>query len=361
MKILTRTKSEKAWKLVESAAYEGEKELQALLAESPSLISIQDVREGASPLVVAVREFPLPLTNSLDLLAFSANGDMTLIECKLASNPQIKREVIGQALEYGGQLWQMSYEDLDAKIRIRAGKPLAELMREALGETIWDEEAFRENVESALSEGSFILMIIVDQVTDELSRIIHFVNNCGRPAFSFAALEMRRFQSETTEMLVPRVIGDARTFENPAHISARRRWTTEMFFEDAGRKLEKEQIGIVKKLYEFTRQNASEARMGTGAASGSFTFILLRNNNSGSIFSVFSNGDFTINFGYMDKICNRQEIKTFRNQLATIPSFSEIRTTDKSYFTLKGNIAFSKPEYLEQLKEKVLEFKNSLV
>jgi hypothetical protein len=207
MKILARTKPDKVWKLVESAAYDGEKELQKLLAESPSLISIQDVREGAGQLVVAVREFPLPFIGFIDLLAFSAEGDMTLIECKLASNPQIKREVIGQALEYGGQLWQMTYEDLDEKIRIRSGKSLAELMREALGATEWDEEAFRVNVETALEQGSFILMIVVDQVTDELSRIIRFVNNCGQPAFSFAALELRRFQSDQTEMLVPRVLG----------------------------------------------------------------------------------------------------------------------------------------------------------
>ena len=207
MKILVHNKTENLWKLVKSLPYEDEKQLQQLLAASPSLISIEDVREGAGQLVVAVREFPLPFIGFIDLLAFSPEGDMTLIECKLASNPQIKREVIGQALEYGGQLWQMSYEDLDEKIQIRSGKSLAELMRGALGTTPWDEEAFRGNVESALEQGSFILMIVVDQVTDELSRIIRFVNNCGQPAFSFAALELRRFQSDQTEMLVPRVLG----------------------------------------------------------------------------------------------------------------------------------------------------------
>ena len=88
MKILLRNEKKDAWKLVESAAYEGESELQHLLVESPSLISIEDVRSGAGQFVVAVREFPLP-KGSLDLVAFSAAGDITLIECKLASNAEI--------------------------------------------------------------------------------------------------------------------------------------------------------------------------------------------------------------------------------------------------------------------------------
>ncbi|MBI5686126.1 MAG: hypothetical protein HZC54_13720 [Verrucomicrobia bacterium] len=54
-------------------------------------------------------------------------------------------------------------------------------------------------------------MIVVDQINEKLSRIIRFVNTCGKSAFSFAALEMRRFQNDQTEMLIPRVVGDIRS------------------------------------------------------------------------------------------------------------------------------------------------------
>ena len=210
MKILLRHGKSEAWNMVESAKYQDENELQKLLADSPSLISIDDVRPGAGALVTAVREFPLDI-GYVDLVAFSAQGDMAIIECKLADNPEIKRKVIGQALEYGAHFWGMSYSELDEKIKARTGKNLAPLMEEQTDDPAWDEEAFRTNVESALESGSFILMIVVDAITDELSRIIRFVNACGNPAFSFAALEMRRFQSGDAEMLVPRIIGDTRT------------------------------------------------------------------------------------------------------------------------------------------------------
>ena len=135
----------------------------------------------------------------------------------------------------------------------------------------------------------------------------------------------------------------------------RKRWTETIFFEDVKKRLNKKQIGIVNDLYEFTKQNASEVRMGTGAESGSFTFILKRNNRLGSIFSVYSNGDFTVNLGYMEKICNSDEIDDFRSRLAAIPSLSEIGATNKYYFTLKCDVAFSSHEYLEQFKNEVLE------
>jgi hypothetical protein len=222
-------------------------------------------------LTVAIREFPLPI-GFLDLVSFSANGDITLIECKLASNPEIKREVIGQALEYGAHLWQMRYEELDQKIKERTDKSLAELMHAALGDVEWDEEAFRANVESALDAGSFILMIVVDEITEELSRIIHFVNNCGHPVFTFAALELQRYQSNQTEMLVPRVVGD--TFiPTGGSGGSRTRWTEETFFNDAAKKLDQDTIQTIRRLYDWSRKHADLVRFGTGIANGSFTFL----------------------------------------------------------------------------------------
>ena len=96
MKILLRNGKSEEWNMVESAKYQDESELQKLLAETPSLISIDDVRPGAGALVTAVCEFPLDI-GYVDLVAFSTQGDMAIIECKLADNPEIKRRVIGQA------------------------------------------------------------------------------------------------------------------------------------------------------------------------------------------------------------------------------------------------------------------------
>src|SRR5687768_15384701 len=114
--ILIRKMLDGDWKPVESARYVDEAELQRLLEQSPSLIPVTDIQAQASKLVLAVSEVGLPGSGSTDLICLSAAGDIAVVECKLATNAEIKRKVIGQILEYGAYLWGMAYEDLDRRI-----------------------------------------------------------------------------------------------------------------------------------------------------------------------------------------------------------------------------------------------------
>jgi len=79
MKILVRGRSSKHWKVADSVRPDVEAELQDMLHETPSLVPLEEIREGASPLVVAVKEFGLPGSGNTDLLAFSAQGDIAII------------------------------------------------------------------------------------------------------------------------------------------------------------------------------------------------------------------------------------------------------------------------------------------
>jgi hypothetical protein len=76
MKILARDVGFKRWKLAEAIEAKTEFELQKLLIKSPSLIVIDEIREGASPLVFAISEFGLPSSGASDILAFSSQGTL---------------------------------------------------------------------------------------------------------------------------------------------------------------------------------------------------------------------------------------------------------------------------------------------
>jgi hypothetical protein len=65
-------------------------------------------------------------------------------------------------------------------------------------------------------------VIVVDQITPELERTIEFLNQCGGGRFSFHALEMRRFQTMGTEILVPHLHGAAPV--EPGGRSTPRHW-----------------------------------------------------------------------------------------------------------------------------------------
>lgn len=191
IKILVRNHGSKKWMGAEAARTRTESKLKELLVESPSLISVDEIREGAAPLVFAVSEFGLPGSGATDVLAFSSQGDIAIIECKLATNPEVKRKVIGQIFEYADYLWRRKYEDSDKRIQRLEGKSLADIMEESV-EGNWDEEAFREGIRQTLETGSFILIIIVDEMNEELRHTIRYLNECGKSMFLLHALEMKK-------------------------------------------------------------------------------------------------------------------------------------------------------------------------
>lgn len=356
MKILIRNHRNEKWQKVRSAAYTNEAELQRLLAEDPALIAGEEVNSQAGEMVAAFREFPLSI-GWVDLLGFSDEGDVFLVECKLAANPEVKRKVIAQVLEYASGLWGTDYETLDQKIQAMTQKSLVEQVAGAVNSPEWDEAAFREQVSANLRDGRFTLIIVVDRVNDELARIIRYVNEAGRPAFTLGALEIRRYQHNETEILVPHVFSAAPAAERS---SGRIRWNYERLIEDAVKKNPPEVVELLKELHTWTKSHSPAMRYGTGSASGSFTFVYEKGGEQGSVFSVYSSGWLTINFGYMEKIFTREQVEAFREKLAGIPPLSGIGGSQSYYFNSQLVNWVGRKTEMERFKEAVLGLRNYL-
>jgi len=290
---------------------------KSIIANEPTLISINEVRESSGSLVVAIREFPLDI-GSIDILGFTANGEIAAIECKLAKSEEIKRRVIGQVFEYGANLWGMSYDALDQKVIYKTKKSLAELVRSSVELPDWDEESFRRSISSNLAEGNLILIIVVDEINEELGRIVRFINFAGNPAFSLSALELRRFQHNEIDMLVPHVFGVIEKTRQGLGYGDRKRWDEESFFKDAKERLKASTTDLIRNLYKWSNENADVMRFGTGWASGSFTFCLKRDDKTGSLFSIYSNGVLTLNYGYMKKIFSADQVREFSLNISSM-------------------------------------------
>lgn len=52
-----------------------------------------------------MRELPT-LAGQADVCIIGPGGDITVVECKLASNSERRRMVIGQVLDYASAIWQ---------------------------------------------------------------------------------------------------------------------------------------------------------------------------------------------------------------------------------------------------------------
>lgn len=174
----------------------------------------------------------------------------------MASSPGERRETFGRS------------SALDQSIHTVKNRSLADLIHEQLDDDVaWDEEEFRKNVGLALEQGNFILTIAVNEINEELNRIVRYVNSAGAPAFSFAALEMRRFQKSKIEMLVPHVFGPTHSASKPNPSS--KKWNEESLFEALRQKDQKAEE-VARKILNWAHSHTTSVWWGDGAVIGSF-------------------------------------------------------------------------------------------
>ena len=167
--------------------------MQSLLHQHPLLVP--GVAEGA----VACREFRSG-AGPADLVILNPDGSLILVECKLAQNPQARREIVGQVLDYASRLWRMSVDDFELRWRERAKtSPFGE-----------DDTApaSRAEVARQLSTGRFRIILAVDGINDDLRRMVEYLNNITAPEVSVLAIELARVVDGDVEILFPRVFGE---------------------------------------------------------------------------------------------------------------------------------------------------------
>lgn len=214
MKILKHRVDSEEWNTITSSEYDQEENLQQIIADNPELIPVSEIIDNRSEIKVAVREFPIPgsgpsgSTGSCDIVGLDEEGNIYVIEAKLESNAEVKREVLAQTFDYASSLYDSDYENFIDNIEKEwHGEDLEEYMR---GITDSDNGDFFASVKNNLTEGQFTLLIVVDEVNTNLEKILEFMN-MKLDGIEVYAVAFRRFtegqESDEFEYLVPRIFG----------------------------------------------------------------------------------------------------------------------------------------------------------
>ncbi|MBV9049649.1 MAG: hypothetical protein JOY58_15340 [Solirubrobacterales bacterium] len=85
--MLIRRVGEGSWHTPQTTTYTDDAELRDLLAETPSLLPGVGERSAA-----AAKEMPISGRGSADVVIVDASGDITVVECKLPANPEIRSQ-----------------------------------------------------------------------------------------------------------------------------------------------------------------------------------------------------------------------------------------------------------------------------
>ncbi len=166
-----------------------EETLRDLLFEHPRALPIAEIDASYDGLLPVCRELSTP-AGFVDALYVNRMGNLTLAGFKLWRNPQARRELIGQILDYAKDLASWHCEDLQREV-LRAlklpGNVLWELVVRA--DPTVGEAAFVDNVTRPLRRGEFLMLIVGDGIREGAANIVEFVQRHSGLHFNLALVE----------------------------------------------------------------------------------------------------------------------------------------------------------------------------
>lgn len=193
-----------------------EKWLQNIVHENPELIPASTVEPIFSNLIPVCRELPCP-SGYLDNLYVTPDGYLVLVECKLWKNPESRRKVIAQIMDYAKDFASWDYDDLNQAIRSRTGSnsdnPLFEIADSDLATT--DEITFVDRVSRNLKLGRHLLLIVGDGIQENMISLTEHVQQHMGLHFTLGLVEIGIYQFPAGEgvLIIPNVIAKTTNIE----------------------------------------------------------------------------------------------------------------------------------------------------
>jgi len=207
-----------------------EADIQLLLSKYPDLLSGQQINpDDPRRWLLVAREMGVPSAEGdmdefrLDHLFVDQDAVPTLVEVKGSWNTELRREVIGQMLDYASRavaFWTADRlaDRFSTRCSAEGLDPGAELRRHLHspeGERDNSPEFWRR-AETNLRAGEIRLLFVADRVPESLKRVVEFLNGQMRLT-EVLAVELPQFVGgvgSDLQTLVPRVFGmtaEART------------------------------------------------------------------------------------------------------------------------------------------------------
>lgn len=314
-------------------AYDSEALLQGLLARYPRLLAGDQIDGGVPRQWLLIsREVSLPSEEGgvgrVDHFFLDQDGVPTLVEVKRSSDTRIRREVVGQMLDYAANA--VVYYPVEA-IRARfettcsaEGGDAEQVLSEFLGDAGAADE-FWQRVKTNLQAGKIRMLFVADEIPPELRRIVEFLNEQMDPA-EVLAVEIKQY-SDTAgglKALVPRIIGQTAEAGRRKGDGARQ-WDEASFFQELERRHGADEANVARRILEWARRNVTRLWWGKGSRSGSFVPILNHRERDHQLFAVWTSGWVEIYFywyQYKPPFDTQEKRVQLLNRLNAIPGVS---------------------------------------
>lgn len=212
--------------------YDSEKIFQELIEQYPMILAGNQINpDNPRQWILISREMAIPITGNsdsygyLDHLFIDQDGIPTFVEVKRSTNSEIRRQVVGQMLDYAANATVYWKIDSIRQIFDNSGQTLEgafDISEEQI-------EDFWASVEANLKSGKIRLLFIADEIPESLLRIIEFLNNQMRNT-EVLGLEIKQYLSEDREqIIVPHIVGNTLQAKEVKRNNKNRNWNKDSF------------------------------------------------------------------------------------------------------------------------------------
>jgi hypothetical protein len=263
------------------ASYEAETLLQEMLERYPALLAADDVGAAQGEWLLIRREASLVLGKDggprgwLDHLFVDAAGVPTLVEVKRSSDSRVRREVVGQMLDYAanaGAHWKDdALRRLFEERCLEGGIDADETVRDAFV-SVDDVGEFWESVRTNVAAERFRLVFVADAIPPELRRIVEYLNG-QMTQTEVLAIEVKQYRDESGahQTLVPRLIGRTEAARQAKGGPATRRWDRASLLGALEERGGAEFVDVTQRLFEWVDGRGDlREYFGSGTKDGSF-------------------------------------------------------------------------------------------
>jgi len=294
--------------------YEVESLLQELLANYPDLLVGNQVDPQSPRRWLHVsREAGIPGEEggmgrwSLDHLFLDQDGIPTLVEVKRSTDTRIRREVVGQMLDYAVN--SVVYWPADA-IRAQFERTCEskatdpdQVLVDFLGDDI-DPEGFWQSTRLNLQAGRIRMIFVADVIPLELQRIIEFLNGQMTPA-QVLAIEVPQYRSdEGLTAFAPRMVGQtaaAQQSKNTVRSSPAGSWDRESFLAGVEERNSSAGLELSREILDWADSRSLRITYGKGVKDGSASLKAKSSKGDITIGRLWTGGDIQVILESLDR------------------------------------------------------------
>lgn len=292
-----------------------EDSLQGLIAKHPDIIGDSD-----GSLLLVRREQSIGDSEngsgrwSLDHLFVTRSAVPVLVEVKRAVDTRLRREVVGQMLDYAanGVAYWPSGQVADAFARTAelAGQDADSMLSAFLGDDV-DIDEFWSQVDANFRAGRIKLVFVADRIPRELARIVEFLNE--QMTADVRAVELQYFEGDGgLRTLAPRIIGETeraqaqKSSAHPQPVPLTADEWIETYIAPRGAEI----LSGFKQALSLIEGLGGEYSV-TSSQGSIITYLSLGRGTKTYPLSLLKNGTASINFGYLESRLSEETRREF--------------------------------------------------